>query len=722
MAPSIAPATAASEMSMRYPLLLGVLLGWSATAIADDAGLAGRLLEQVEVTSLGNGARVLVRFGCPLRYTSHFPARSLTELRISLTPLPGCDPIDTVDSGLRAVAGNAANLGEVRLDRAGSALVLTLSFDSVVDVSIKPSPDFLGLEIAVAGGSPVATTRPGLRRTPLPGLVAPPASAPAPTRPLPSAAVLETQWADAKAAFDKADHPTAVRLLTRMIEYPEHAYRAEAQELLGLARERGGQLAHAKAEYEEYLRRYPEGAAAARVDQRLAALTTLDSHPRVEAVARDKGGMQWTSFGGWSQDYRRDSTSFDSFDVSTDFVSQSMVVTNGDFSLRGRGERFDVQTRVNAGYMYDLLPNGPGDQSRISVAYAELADRQHGLSARLGRQSKHTGGVLGTFDGLYLGWQALPKLKLNLMSGFPVESTRKPFSTDRQFVSLSANWNGWIDGLEISPFIVSQTYDGMGDRQAVGGEVRWYAPGRTVVGLVDYDIDYGSLNMAMLLGTFELPGRWTVTGTLDHRNSPFLTTRNALAGQPVQLLGELITLFGDSGVRALAADRTAEADTLSLGVSRPLGMRFQWSVDLTGTQISAMPSSGGVPEIPGTGTELSVGAQLIGTSLISSGDMSIFGLRRYQGSTTTTTSLSASSRFPLRHGFRIAPRLRFDQRQFDFDGSTQWLASPSLRLDWHRNKTTVEFEAGGELSSRDRPLGPEKTNRYWLSLGYRAGF
>lgn len=33
--------------------------------------------------------------------------------------------------------------------------------------------------------------------------------------------------------------------------------------MLGLARERNGQLAHAKAEYEEYLREYPNGEGAA---------------------------------------------------------------------------------------------------------------------------------------------------------------------------------------------------------------------------------------------------------------------------------------------------------------------------------------------------------------------------------------------------------------------------------------------------------------------------
>lgn len=694
-------------------ILTGLLCVGLAAPAAAQGVPAGTLLEQVDVTPLGDGARVSVRFGCPLRYTAHFPATALTELRVSLAAMPGCGAPAAAAGAMRAPAGNGAGLAAVRLEPGGAGLVLTLTFDAVVDVTVRSSPDLLGLEVAVVGGATVARAQ-STRRT-----VAP---APPPTRTLPSPEVLDAQWAEARAAFDAGDYASAVRLLTRLVEYPEHPRRGQAQELLGLSRERAGQFAHAKAEYEEYLRRYPAGDGAGRVEQRLAALTTLDARPRVAAVARPQGGMDWTAFGGWLQEFRHDSTSIEAGDFSADFLSQSMVMTDGDFSLRGRGERFDVQARMNAGYLYDLLPDGPGDQTRVSMAYAEIGDRQLGLNARLGRQSRHTGGVLGTFDGLYVGWRALPSLRLNLMTGYPVESTRNSPSGERQFVSLSANWSGWLEGLEISPFLVSQTWEGVTDRQAIGGELRWYAPGRTVVGLLDYDLNYSVLNMAMLLGAFELPGRWTLTSSLDHRKSPFIATRNALAGQPVRSYGELRDLFEGSGVEALAEDRTASLDTLSVGVSRPLGTRFHWSADVSGTRMSSMRASGGVEAFPGTGTELGVGAQLIGNSLLRAGDVSILGLRWFDGGTARTLSLSISSRFPLWNGLRIGPRLRLDQRDYDRDGSKLWLASPSLRIDWNGRRSGIEFEAGGETSSRDRPGDVEKTDRYWFSLGYRMGF
>jgi hypothetical protein len=683
-------------------------------ALADDMPAEdARLLDQVDVVPVGEGARVSVRFGCPLRYASHFPESSLTELRISLAALPGCPPSSLAEVAVNAPAGNVAGLSEVRLEPAGTALVLTMTFDAPVDVNVRPSPDFLGLEVAVFGRT--RTLRPRAPAAPL-------APAVAAARALPAAEILEQQWTEARAAFDAGDNATAVRLLTRLVEYPEHARRAEAQELLGLARERSGQLAHAKAEYEEYLRRYPDGAAAGRVSQRLAALTTLDSRPQVEAVSARDEGMHWTLFGGWSQEYRYDSTTLDDGTVTIDLPRQSVMITDGDLSLRGDGERFAVQTRVNAGYLYDLSPDAVGNETRVSLAYGDIADRVLGISGRLGRQSTHSGGVLGTFDGVNLGWRPGDGLRLNLIGGSPVESTRDSFATERRFVSLSANWSGWLEGLEIGPFLINQTYEGFADRQAVGSELRWFRPGRTIVGLFDYDLDYGAVNMAMLLGSFELPGHWTLTGTVDHRKSPFLTTRNALAGQPAESLDALIAQFGEAAVRALAKDRTADVDTVSFGVSRPLGTRFQWIADVAATRVSDMPASGGVAAVPGTGTELSLGGQLIANTLFTSGDVSILGFRWYEGDLARTLSVSLASRFPLWGRLRAGPRLRFDHRQLSSDGTSQQVVSPALRVDWQSGHTSLEFEVGGEWMSRELALNEEKTDRYWFSLAYRVGF
>ena len=90
--------------------------------------------------------------------------------------------------------------------------------------------------------------------------------------------------AQIRAAMSAHDYPTAIRLLTQLQRQPEFPERSRVQELLGLARERSGQLAHAKAEYEEYLRRYPHGEAAERVALRLRILRA--------ATAKSQAGAQ----------------------------------------------------------------------------------------------------------------------------------------------------------------------------------------------------------------------------------------------------------------------------------------------------------------------------------------------------------------------------------------------------------------------------------------------
>ena len=58
--------------------------------------------------------------------------------------------------------------------------------------------------------------------------------------------------------------------------------------------------------------------------------------------------------------------------------------------------------------------------------------------------------------------------------------------------------------------------------------------------LVDYDTFYHSLNTASLLGTVQLPARWSLSLDAERRNSPLLTTGNALIGQPVTNLTGLL--------------------------------------------------------------------------------------------------------------------------------------------------------------------------------------
>jgi hypothetical protein len=528
----------------------------------------------------------------------------------------------------------------------------------------------------------------------------------------------------ARAAMAKRDYPRTIELLTKLTRQPEYPGRARVQELLGLARERAGQLAHAKAEYGEYLRRYPDGDAAPRLRQRLRLLSSAGRRGRSGTLGGDGTDDQgaWRVAGGASQMYRWERAQLDAPQVQVDRQSQNALYTDGDFIARRRGERFDFVSRVNAGYAKDLMTDGPGDQTRVSSAFVELNDRELGVAGRFGRQSRNSGGLLGTFDGLYTSWQIRPKLAISTALGAPVESTRDAPDFKRRFLGLAADFGPFDDKWDVGVFAVAQQYSVETDRRAIGVEARYFVPGRTVVGLVDYDVYYQALNSVVLMGNIALPGRWTASFNLDHRRAPVLTTRNALVGQPVATLDELLGLFSSAEIERLAQDRTPLSDIFSLSLSRPLSERLQLTLDAFASRVAKTPTSGGVAATPATPLETTLQAQLIAASLWRSSDLFVLSARYQDGKVQKIASLGLSTRLPLGNAWRIGPRVRVDRRESMLDAATETLYVPALRIDYQHGATWVEFEGGAELGTRVIPTESETSTRYYFNFGYRVSF
>jgi tetratricopeptide (TPR) repeat protein len=538
----------------------------------------------------------------------------------------------------------------------------------------------------------------------------------------PGAAQAQTRalYDAAREQFRNKDYDAAIELLTKLLNRP-FTHRAEALELLGLARERNGQLAHAKAEYEAYLRQFPAEPNANRVRRRLHAL-------RSAALTARAGGpgapddSEWRTFGGVSQYYRRDDNHIRSGAATADFTSQNALLNDFDAVARHRGLSFDTVARISAGYRHDLLPDGPGNPLRVSAAFVELSDRDRGWSGRLGRQSRASGGLLGTFDGCYGAWPLAPHLTVETSIGFPVESSREPVQTQRLFEALSIGLGVFDEAWEPGFYFVNQSDAGRTDRRAVGMELRYFRPGRVVVGFADYDLHFQELNSLVALASFQAPWRWTVSVDLEHRKSPVLTTRNALIGQPVADLDELFSARSDAEVRQLALDRSAELTVRGLSLARPVAERFQLTINAASIRIGATPPSGGVEGLPSSGTELVLAAQLIASSIMRAGDIHLIALRRQSGGQIETSSAGIASRVPVWGNWRLGPQLRVDRRRFDIDDTTQWIYTPSLRLSLQKARLLMELEGGTELAVRQRNATNEDIRRYFVLLGYRYTF
>jgi hypothetical protein len=534
---------------------------------------------------------------------------------------------------------------------------------------------------------------------------------------------------DARQKMTAEDYSGAIRIYTKVSQSAENQYSQDALEFMGLARERKAQLAQAKRVYKQYLERYPDGEGAERVRQRLLALITVRKQPpeklrTPQAHTRKQEASDWVMFGGLSQFYRRDesTTGIDEDDELTT-ITQSSLDTNMDITSRLRTGDYDVRARVTGGYLHDFLDDGVNSDTTVSSMYFDAQNRKHELSMRLGRQSRSSGGVLGRFDGLLLGFPLGKKFSVSAVGGYPVESSSDNLETDRYFYGLTLAADGFAKGWDANIFAIEQRLEGITDRRAIGGELRYFDPSLSFFSLIDYDIHYNELNIGQFLGNWILTDKTTINLTLDYRNSPILTTRNALTGQGVDSLDDLQDNFSDSEIRDLARDRTTTSKLATLGVSRPMHEKLQISGDVTVTNLSDTDESGGVEATVGTGTDYFYNLQLIGSNLIKTGDITILGLRYADTDDKGITSLTFNMRYPFNRDLRINPRFRVDYRKNRDDDTDQIIYRPSLRLTYQaRRKLRLEAEIGGEYSDREIIDGSTKDRSYFFNIGYRADF
>jgi tetratricopeptide (TPR) repeat protein len=549
-----------------------------------------------------------------------------------------------------------------------------------------------------------------------------------PISPVGDESKVDLLMADARKAMAAGDVSRGIQIYTKVLQLPEHSRQPEAQEYLALAREKKGQTAHAKAEYQRYLSLYPDTEGAARVSQRLAALlasgrqvsSSVDPGSTVGSGKRSEPS-NWRMQTFFSQYYRRDSNQQNDQD---EIVSQSALYSDVNFDARRRGERFDFSSRISVGYRNDFLDEdvGSGNQSRVSYAYADLADARTNLRARIGRQSRNTGGVLGRFDGLNLSYQAGERILVNAVFGKPAYSATDGVDSSRTFYGASVNYGPILGDLEVGAFFIQQDIEGIEDRQAVGAEFRYFGTNQSVWGLIDYDTLYNELGSAFLQASWRFANRLTLHGSIDQRHSPFLSTGNALIGQPVADFATLLEIYPEDEIRQFGIDRSPLSTTFTLGLSHSLTPKLQISADINQTTVDATPESGGVPATPETSYTY-FATSLVASSLLKEGDVTIVGVRYSDSDTANVISLTLDSRYPIGKSWRINPRLRVDRRESLADSSDEWLYTPGIRVQYRRSQRfRIELEAGKQIARRDSVNADLDRESFFFNLGYQVFF
>lgn len=547
---------------------------------------------------------------------------------------------------------------------------------------------------------------------------------------------------DKLAAGDNAE---AVRLAERLLGQPESSATPEAQELLGLARERNGQLAHAKAEYETFLARYPDHANAPRVRQRLAALLGDEVKPD-QTPAKGADGKPATVVGAafrselsgsLSMLYQRDESGFLFQDVpvvggpevNPDPIEENRtnlneVLWGTDVNLSIGNDRIEGLFRFSGVYRDDFRAGVQRDEGAVSTLFLDVSDHEWNTALRIGRQTRNTGGIFGRFDGGLVSFQPTEGLKLNLVGGFPVQSSRDlKVNTDRVFVGGSADVTLVPDALDATVYYVDQKFGGLVDRQAAGGELRYFNSHASAYAVYDYDVHFQQTNLALLNGSLRFDDESSISVALDYRRSPLLTTFNSVFGQSVTDPNELLGTYTEDQIYQLAQDRSAYARSVSLSYSRPLMDKLQINVDMIATNVSGTKGSGGVDAIPGTGTEYYYSGQLVASDVFTEGAIIIAGVRYADTQLMEQKTVQLNARYPITSDFRLNTKLRLDQRTRKDGLGEELSARGSLALAYTLNRSTYfDVEIGGQYSDNNNPLVTTQERGLFGSIGIRQDF
>jgi hypothetical protein len=533
---------------------------------------------------------------------------------------------------------------------------------------------------------------------------------------------------EANRAMLDENYSRAVQLLTKIRDVSNGEVRRHVQELLGVAREYNGQFAHAVAEYQQYLEDYPEAEDARRVQQRLTALITAPEIPkkklRTGRRQSAEDGSEWEkqSNFSFSQFYYRAETTPE---LEQTLLIRSDLISSLDFFGRARKGDYDFGTRFIGSYRNDYRPEDTeGGEFLPDIVTVEARHSGVGLYAQLGRQSGTTGGVLGRFDGINAAYDLGSVVTLNTVFGYPVDITdRTQINKDQEFYGLNVDigtlWGGW----DFNAFYIAQENAGITDREAVGGELLYFDTTKSLFTLVDYDIGYDDLNIFHLIGNWAVLDGTAFNLVVDYRNSPILTTTNAIQGQGVDKLEELSGLFSEDELRQLAEDRTIASQSVTAGVTQQLNVSWQFIGEITVAEFGETVASAGIEAVAGTGKEYYYSTQLIASSLFYENDALILGLRYWDTLNTDTYTMDGNWRIDLNRKWRLNPRLRIDYREYAEGDDSRWMARPFIEVDYRIKKwMKFEMDLGYEWLDETFLNRSENTTGYFLSAGYRMRF
>lgn len=692
-----------------------------------------RAVDEIKIKPLADGYKIIVDFLFAIKYQSHAPNNPSKEFYIQLKTIDFAtlndQDIDSLRERLRWGEDPTTDIPLQEITFEGGdpeRPQMAFIFTEEVECDIQSSGDLRSLIITVKTKKPPQAKLQEKEKPQEKAFEKKKAEISLPEKALTEDQALAKLMEDARDALIKGQYDVSIQIYTKILQTAVGPVKQQAQELLGVARERNNQFAHAKAEYQRYLNEFPKGPDADRVRQRLNALITAALEPKeklkeAKGAARKERG-KWTvqNYGTFSQFFFHDQTTPQGGKTR---VNRKDLSSDLDFNSRRRSDDLDINARFTGGYQQDFVRD-KRDQATISALSIDTRSKKNGWHAKLGRQTLSAGGVFGRFDGSHMSVKLNPLIKLNGVFGYPVESVRQTgVRTDKQFSGISFDFGTFRQKWDFSTYFVNQKNHSLTDRLAIGAETRYFDPKRSFFTLTDYDVFFNMLNIFLFNGYWTLPSKTTLNLILDYRKSPLLTLNNAIIGQGVTKIADLLSSFTERELKQLAKDRTADSRSLAFGITQDLRESLQLVTEFLVSELDGTVTSGGVEGEPGTGKEYTYSTQLISSNVFKENDVIISGLSYSDAAQNNTYSLNINARYPLTQKTRLVPRFRMDFRDSKNGSGNRFTLRPAMRVEYNFTKW-MHFEIEGGIEWVDETIAGTKqqSTETFISTGYRASF
>jgi tetratricopeptide (TPR) repeat protein len=535
-----------------------------------------------------------------------------------------------------------------------------------------------------------------------------------------SADQVDLELKQAARLYSNREFAAAAVIYQRLSESANADQAAWALELYGVCLEQQGDHANALAIYESWLQRYPGTAGEVRVQQRRAALLTASAEPQAARKLASRQDRNTAIYGSTSLMYRGLRRKIQDQDADTPISS---LAGDLDLHMRARSGSFSWRSRVSGGYLSDQSDRDDSD-GRVSNLYVGVMHEPSGMELTLGRQRASENGIYGYFDGASLSFPAGGLATLTLMGGAVTTSSQDAPSSDHQVYSLGTEFDLSNPGLRLGLYAMEQTYDGLTERRAVGGEISYFNDFSHYLLVADYDIKFKETNNVMFNGSWGFGDATNLALSLGYQRSPFLSASNAMIGEYDVNLDQLVKGLGDGiDVYDAALDKTALSRYGSLVVNRQVSDKLRVLGEVFYYELSDLPQYDPAYDTPDSDANTTWGLQLVWNNALFSNDVLSTGARYTSGDVTSNATVFVDEKMRLDHGLDLIMRLSASSRWLEGLNQDAYTLRPGIRLDWYITPDfLLDMELGYEWLMQDFESEDFEVHQGFLIMGLRKRF